>query len=222
MEPIRLAIVDDYEVVVAGVAHMFAEYSDRVEVVDLAVNEPVTVDVDIALFDTFAQGEGNSPDIDALFANPLAHRVAIYTWVFDDDVIEAALAKGARGYLSKTLPAGALVDALEKIHAGDIVISPTPTETVVVGQDWPGRSEGLTARESEMMALITQGKTNAEIAAITYLSPNSVKTYIRAAYAKIGASSRTQAVLWGVRHGLHVDHRRVDDWQTRPPKPPFA
>jgi hypothetical protein len=64
-----------------------------------------------------------------------------------------------------------------------------------------------------MLALIAQGRTNAEIAAMTYLSPNSVKTYIRAAYAKIGVSSRTKAVLWGVEHGLHVDHRRIDDWR---------
>ena len=83
-----------------------------------------------------------------------------------------------------------------------------------MAQDWPGRSEGLTARESEMLALITQGKSNAEIAAITYLSPNSVKTYIRSAYAKIGVTSRTQAVLWGVRYGLHIEQRRLDTWRV--------
>ena len=52
------------------------------------------------------------------------------------------------------------------------------------------------------------------IAAITYLSPNSVKTYIRSAYAKIGVTSRTQAVLWGVRYGLHIEQRRLDTWRV--------
>lgn len=213
MEPIRLAIVDDYDIVVAGVAHMFDAYSDRVKVVELAANEPVSVEVDVALFDTFAQGEADSADLDIVLANPLAHKVAVYTWVFDTSVVDAALRKGARGYLSKTLPASQLVASLERIHAGDVVVSPASAKSTSVGQDWPGRSEGLTARESEMLALITQGKSNAEIAAITYLSPNSVKTYIRSAYAKIGVTSRTQAVLWGVQYGLHFDRRRLETWR---------
>ncbi len=213
MAPIRLAIVDDYDVVVMGVAHMFAEYHDRVQVVELAANEPVLVDVDIALFDTFAQGEADSSDLDVVLANPLAHKVAVYTWVLDTQVADEAIRKGAAGYLSKTLPALELVEALERIHAGEVVVSP-PSESELVAQDWPGRAEGLTARESEMLALITQGKSNAEIAAITYLSPNSVKTYIRSAYGKIGVSSRTQAVLWGVDKGLHIDHRRIENWRV--------
>ena len=48
-----------------------------------------------------------------------------------------------------------------------------------VGLDWPGRGEGLSDRESEILALITQGRSNAEVAALTYLSPNTVKSYIR-------------------------------------------
>jgi DNA-binding NarL/FixJ family response regulator len=213
-EPIRLAVVDDYDVVVAGVAQMFSDYADRVQVVELDANEPVTTQVDIALFDTFAQGEADSPDLDVVLANPLAGRVAIYTWVFDERVVDAALRKGVRGYLSKTLPASQLVAALERIHAGEVVVSPATARPVSVGQDWPGRTEGLTARESEVVALITQGRSNAEIAACTYLSPNSVKTYVRSAYAKIGVTSRTQAVLWGVKHGLHVEHRRVNTWRV--------
>ena len=57
------------------------------------------------------------------------------------------------------------------------------------GLDWPGRREGITDRESEILALITQGKSNAEVAALTYLSPNTVKSYIRSVYRKINADS---------------------------------
>ena len=60
-----------------------------------------------------------------------------------------------------------------------------------VGLDWPSRGEGLSDRESEILALITQGRSNAEVAALTYLSPNTVKSYIRTIYRKIGVSSRT-------------------------------
>lgn len=215
MEPIRLAIVDDYEVVVAGVARMFADHADRVHVVELAADEPVTVEVDIALYDTFAQGEADSDDLDVLLANPLAARVAVYTWVFDRRAVDAALHKGVHGYLSKTLTTEQLVDALERIHRGEVVVSTSPPGPAGDDQDWPGRDEGLTARESEIVALITQGRSNAEIAQSTYLSPNSIKTYIRSAYAKIGVGSRTQAVLWGVEHGLHVEHRRLDYWRIQ-------
>ena len=62
-----------------------------------------------------------------------------------------------------------------------------------MGLDWPGRGEGLSESESEILALITQGKSNAEVAKLTYLSPNTVKSYIGTIYRKIGAGSRTQS-----------------------------
>lgn len=86
----------------------------------------------------------------------------------------------------------------------------------MTGLDWPGRREGLTDREAEILALITQGKSNAEVAALTFLSPNTVKSYIRSIYRKIGAGSRTQAVLWGIDNGFAPDHHRIDHWRGGP------
>jgi DNA-binding NarL/FixJ family response regulator len=129
--------------------------------------------------------------------------------------VEAARRKGAHGYLSKTLPARDLVAALEAVHAGEMVISDHPRGAPrTTGQDWPGRREGLTDRESEILALITQGKSNADVATISYLSPNTVKSYIRTIYRKIGVASRTQAVLWGVNNGFVPDHRRIERWRA--------
>jgi DNA-binding NarL/FixJ family response regulator len=211
---IRIALVNDYEVVVAGVAHLLDRYRDRVVVAEIDLTEPVAEDVDIALYDNFAQAEADHDDSEALIASPQAQRVVVYTWNFDDDLVQAALTKGTDGYLSKALPASDLVDALERVHGGEVVVSEAPNRgRLSVGQDWPGRSEGLTERESEILALITQGRTNSEIGAITYLSINSIKTHIRSAYRKIGATSRTQAVLWGIEHGFRPDHRRVDHWR---------
>jgi DNA-binding NarL/FixJ family response regulator len=211
---IRIALVNDYEVVVAGVAHLLDRYRDRVVVAEIDLTEPVAEDVDIALYDNFAQGEADHDDIEALIASPQAQRVVVYTWNFDDDLVRAALTKGTDGYLSKALPASDLVDALERVHGGEVVVSEAPNRgRLSVGQDWPGRSEGLTERESEIVALITQGRTNNEIGAVTYLSINSIKSHIRSAYRKIGATSRTQAVLWGIEHGFRPDHRRIDHWR---------
>jgi DNA-binding CsgD family transcriptional regulator len=67
---------------------------------------------------------------------------------------------------------------------------------------WPGREEGLSVREAEVVALITQGHTNPEIAASLYLSLNSLKSYIRSAYRKMGVERRSQAVRWGIEHGM--------------------
>ena len=105
------------------------------------------------------------------------------------------------------MTAAELVTALEDIDAGEVVAVSRPVPDVVPG-DWPGRDVGLSAREAEVLALITQGLTNELIARHTYLSANSVKSSIRSAYRKIGVTSRSQAVLWGVRHGFLPDVSR--------------
>ena len=213
--PVRVALVDDYDVVVIGLAHLFDAYRDRIVVAELDTNEPVTDDVDVVLYDSFAQPEADHDDIAVLVDNPHARHVVVYTWNFHPDLIDSARSKGAHGYLSKTLPARELVAALEAVHAGQVIVSDPPGRPrTAVGLDWPGRREGLTDRESEILALITQGKTNADVAALTFLSPNTVKSYIRTIYRKIDVESRTQAVLWGVRHGFTPDHHRIERWRA--------
>ncbi|MDX6205042.1 MAG: hypothetical protein QOE76_1814 [Frankiales bacterium] len=213
-KPITVALVDDYDVVLAGVAHMFSRYQDRIQVVEMDTNEPVKETVDIVLYDAFAQPESDRDEIAVLVDNPNARRVVVYTWNFDPGLVANARQRGVSGYLSKTLTARDLVSALEAVHAGEVVISEPPARSrTAVGLDWPGRGEGLTDRESEILALITQGKSNAEVAELTYLSPNTVKSYIRTIYRKIGAGSRTQAVLWGVDHGFTPDRHRIDHWR---------
>jgi DNA-binding NarL/FixJ family response regulator len=212
--PITIALVDDYDVVLAGVAHLLADYTDRVVVAEIDANTAVGHPVDIVLYDAFAQPESDQAEIAVLIDNPCARKVVVYTWNFHPDLVERACKLGVHGYLSKTLSAPDLVTALEAVHAGQLVISrPPPESRSAVGLDWPGRTEGLTDRESEVLALITQGKNNAEIASLTFLSPNTVKSHIRSTYRKIGAASRAQAVLWGVRHGFSPDHHRIDHWR---------
>ena len=216
-KPITVALVDDYDVVLIGVANMFDKYRDRVIVAEIDATMGVHDPVDIVLYDSFAQPESDHEEIGHLVANPAARRVVVYTWNFHPELVESARSHGAHGYLSKTLPASELVAALEAVHAGDAVFSDPPSGTrSPVGQDWPGRGEGLSDRESEILALITQGKSNADVARLTYLSPNTVKSYIRSAYRKIGVDSRTQAVLWGVDHGFTPDHHRIEHWKGGP------
>jgi DNA-binding NarL/FixJ family response regulator len=215
--PITVALVDDYDVVVIGVANMLERYRDRVVIAELDSTMPVSDTVDIVLYDSFAQPESDHEEIATLVANPCAHRVVVYTWNFHPDLVASAQQQGAHGYISKTLPARELVAALEAVHAGEKVVSDVPPRArSAAGLDWPGRGEGLSDRESEILALITQGMSNADVARLTYLSPNTVKSYIRTIYRKIDVGSRTQAVLWGVDHGFTPDHHRIEHWRGGP------
>ena len=216
-DAIWVALIDDYDVVVKGVATMLDPYRHRVLVAELDTDRPVKDDVDIALYDSFAQPESDQHEIKVLLDNPRARRVVLYTWNFHPELLDAARELGVHGYLSKALPARELVAALEAVHRGEIVVSDPPTRTRTQHHhDWPGRNEGLSDRESEILALITQGKNNAEIATLMYLSPNTVKSYVRNLYRKIEVDSRTQAVVWGVRHGFLPDHHRIDHWKGGP------
>ena len=188
---------------------MIRRATDAIEVVELDAQVPVAGPVDIALYDTFAQGQGDSPKVEELVANPNVDKVVVYTWNLDARLVDGALSRGASAYLSKTLSAEQLVDSLRAVYSGQTVVSPSPANGVAVHGDWPGREEGLTAREAEVVALITQGYSNAEIASVASLSINSVKSYIRSSYRKMGVTSRTNAVLWGLDHGMGPDRIRV-------------
>jgi DNA-binding NarL/FixJ family response regulator len=209
--PVSVALVNDYEVVVKGLRDMLAAFSDRVQVVEIDLGVQVEQRVDVALYDCFSALPLSSDDLDGLVAQQEIGAVAVYTWSSRDDLVESSLAKGARGYLSKAMDAAALVAALERIASGEQVVvleeggasdgdGPAGDEQIV--GDWPGRAEGLTARQAEIVCLITQGLSNSEICERTYLTLNTVKSYIRDAYRTMGVTTRVQAVLWGVEHGL--------------------
>jgi NarL family two-component system response regulator LiaR len=127
----------------------------------------------------------------------------LYTWSLEPQLVAEGSALGVTGFLSKALDALDLVEAIEKVHAGSVVVDPPlPEDALILQGAWPGRELGLTARESEVLALIAQGLSNYEIADRAFISINSVKSYIRSAYRRIGVGSRTQAVLWAIEHGF--------------------
>jgi DNA-binding NarL/FixJ family response regulator len=162
MQPLRLAIVDDFAVVVAGVAALLE--AEHIHVVETAVGLPVIGDVDVILYDTFGQVEGEGLDLED-FVRDSGAKVVIYSWNLRPDLIEEAIVAGASGYLSKVLTGSVIVDALERIMGGEVVILPGDFEKSVGGAgNWPGRSAGLSPREAEVVALIARGLSNEEIA----------------------------------------------------------
>lgn len=204
-KPLRIAIVNDYELVVKGLARMFEPFPARVQVVELVAQAQARERVDVALFDTFAR----TRDVDTVLGDSNAQHLAVYSWNLEPDLIKEALSQGASGYLAKDLPAQELVDALERINLGETVVTEKELAPGPGGGDWPGHDRGLTARESEIIALITQGLSNQDIADRAFLSINTIKSYIRSSYRKMNVTTRSQAVLWGIDHGFRPDYVRI-------------
>jgi DNA-binding NarL/FixJ family response regulator len=122
-----------------------------------------------------------------------------------------AVAHGAAGYLFKGTSAQQLAAAVLAVARGERAVveaagsglDPAGDARVDAAGDWPGRAEaGLSMREAEILSFIGLGMSNEEIAASCFLSINSVKTYIRTAYRKIGVTRRAQAVRWALENGL--------------------
>jgi two-component system, NarL family, response regulator LiaR len=196
--PVRVALVDDHMIVVRGLAAMLADYPERVHVVELDSLRDPPRDVDVVLKDAF----GMIDDLEDFVASSSAP-VVVFAFATDRGAVEAALELGAAGYVYKGVSAERLVTALERVCSGERVIELDADEHEPAAEgDWPGRNGGLTEREAEILTLICRGMSNQQIAQTLYLSINSVKTYIRTAYRKIGAESRSQAVIWGLRHGF--------------------
>lgn len=190
----RVAVVNDYEVVVAGLVAILEPFEERVDVIGaFTIDEPSDEPVDIALFDMFGRDDETAP-LHRLLARPEVGCVAIYSFNFDEAAIERAMHAGAVGYLSKTLPADELVDQLDRIAAGEQVVSP-PDSSRRAGsghRSWPGRDLGLSEREAEVVALAAIGKRNAEIADCLFVSVDTVKTHLARSFRKLEVHNRTE------------------------------
>lgn len=200
--------MNDYEVVVVGLRTMLEPHADRVNVVEMDSRLPVASDVDVVLYDGFSRERVTGPF--RAVVEECSAPVVLYTWHLQPDLVAESLAAGVSGCVSKTASAADLLDALERVARGETVVSPDPgPDAVPLAGDWPGKALGLTARESEVMALIAQGLSNKEVAERAYISLNSLKTHIRSAYRKIGVERRSQAVLWAAQNGFLPATMRV-------------
>lgn len=191
-ERVRVAVANDYELVIAGVRAMLEPFSDKIDVVDtIVVGEPLHSPADVVLFDTFGRSDDATGGVKRLLDTEGVGRVVLYTGAPRPAQVAAALDAGACGVLSKARPASALVEALTRVHAGERIIDGAGGQQPV---PWPGATRGLTARQAEVVALLLQGLSNAEIASALFVDVNTVKTHLRHAYKALGVRSRAQAL----------------------------
>jgi DNA-binding NarL/FixJ family response regulator len=195
--PLRVTVVDDHEIVVRGLAAVLA--ASDLDAVVVPPEQLATADV--VLVDT--SGRVDSRDVVARLLQA-GRPVVVFSWQPPAPDYDDHMRAGVVGFLSKASDAEALVSALRTVAGGGTVhpVHPDTEPTGSAAGAWPGREHGLTARESEIVVHILQGRSNAEIARLMFLSVNTVKTHVRTAYRKMGVASRSQAILWGFEHAM--------------------
>jgi DNA-binding NarL/FixJ family response regulator len=195
---LRVAAVNDYELIVAGLAAMLSKHSDRVEVADaIIIGEPLMGGpVDIALYDSYGREGLVEARVEKLLATEGVNHVVLYTLSWDDALIAQALALPISGVIAKSVPTATLLAALEAIGRGAVVVEP-PAEggrRAAYERDWPGRALGLSERESEVFVLLASGRRNADIGRALYISVDTVKTHLRHGFRKLNVRTRAEAV----------------------------
>ncbi|MBA2282655.1 MAG: response regulator transcription factor [Acidimicrobiia bacterium] len=189
----RVAVANDYDLIVAGLEAMLSPLTSRVNVcAAITVGDEIPDPVDIVLYDTFGRTDDGVVAIKQLLTTDGVGKVAVFTGSPRPAQVAASIEAGASAVLAKSRSARSLVDALVDIYHGERVVDSAGGGPFVA--PWPGAARGLSARQSEVVALLLQGLSNAEIASALYVDVNTVKTHLRHAYRALGVHTRSQAL----------------------------
>ena len=205
---ITVAIVDDHELVRSGLESVLSLYDD-LELVGQARSGEAAVALcaarrpDVVLMDLIMPGMDGVAATEQLLLRSPGTKVLALTSFSDSDLIERALRAGVIGYLLKSVSGDELAAAIRRAHAGLSTLAPEAAQVLIDAVTTPA-SDGvlLTAREREVLSLLTEGLTNAEIAARLVVSLSTVKTHVSSIIAKLGAATRTEAAAIAVREQL--------------------
>lgn len=203
--PCRIALISDNEIVIHGLQSMLSSTDASVSVTGLR-ELAVLLPVDVTLIDVSLKDEDEVAVVREVIASGCFGSVVLFGWDISSARAKRALLMGCRGCFDKSLSGVELGTALERVQRGEIVLSPSLKASA------PEVSAGLSQRESQVIRMITWGCTNIEIAETLYLSVNTVKYYVRSAYRKIGVERRSQAVKWGIEHGMSLNRARADEF----------
>jgi DNA-binding NarL/FixJ family response regulator len=186
-------VYDEPELIVSGVDGLLARSGPPAAVVTVTSDGPAAA-VDVLLCDPIGRDVQLEEYLDFV-AGLTAAPVLVYTWSTSRSSLRRSLAAGARGVVSKSSSGRDLAAAVTAVHQGGTVAPPP------LGRAPNGMAD-LSVREAEVLELICRGMSNLEIADQLFVSVNSVKTYVRQVYQKIGVARRAQAVAWGLAHGF--------------------
>ena len=212
---VRVVVIDDQTLVRQGIVGLL-RLSGEVEVIGQASDGAEGLEVVAALRPDVVLLDLRMPILDglgvlqALAAAGDRTPVLVLTTFPDDEALIAAMRAGARGYLLKDVSLDQLVEAITALAGGGTIIQPSVTEALV--RQLAGTSadvdpvglapEPLTARETEVLRLLSGGYSNREIAAAMFLAEGTIKNHVSAVLLKLGVRDRTRAVLRGLELGL--------------------
>ncbi|WP_279351161.1 response regulator transcription factor [Streptomyces endophytica] len=208
--PIHVLLVDDHQVVRRGL-RTFLEVQDDIEVVGEAADGAEGIAAaeqlrpDVVLMDVKMPGMDGIEALRKLRELDNPARVLVVTSFTEQRTVVPALRAGATGYVYKDIDPEALAAAIRSVHAGHVLLQPEVAGALLSQEDGnggQGRGTSLTDRESEVLALIADGRSNREIARALVLSEKTVKTHVSNILMKLDLADRTQAALWAVRHGI--------------------
>lgn len=219
--PIRVALVDDQQLVRAGFAlvinsqpdmEVVLEAGDGAQALRLLTSHPVDVvlmDIRMPMMDGLAAtAQLTDPAAGRVGESP---RVVILTTFDLDEYVLQAIKAGASGFMLKDAPPEDMLTAIRTVHRGDAVIAPSSTRRLIAHlatvlpdeQKAPATIlDSLTEREREVLVLMARGRTNSEIATDLFVAEATVKTHVGRVLAKLDARDRVQAVVTAYETGL--------------------
>ena len=200
---IRVFCVDDHPLMREGIAAVIRNEHDMQLVAEASTGQDAIRGFrehrpDVTLMDVRMPDMGG---IDALLAirTEFANACVIMLTTFEGDAeIKRALEAGAQGYMLKSMPRKQLVDVIRKVHGGQKHI---PNEVAAQLMEHLG-AESLSKREVEVLQKVAAGNRNSDIAALLFISEETVKGHVKHIMEKLGASDRTEAVAIGIRRGF--------------------
>jgi DNA-binding NarL/FixJ family response regulator len=207
---IRILIADDHGVVAEGLKHVVESQTDM-QVVALVSDGREAVRMakeqapDVVLMD-LSMPEMNGADATrAILDSGAGCRVIVLSMYADREYVRRALKAGATGYVVKRSAGEELVEAIRAVHAGARYLSPRVADVVIDDYAAPGADdplERLSAREREVLQLVAEGRTGAEIAARLALSQKTVETYRARLVEKLGIRDVAGLVKFAIQRGL--------------------
>ena len=206
---IKVLLIDDHEMVRLGVSSYLSIQKD-IEVVGEAENgligyeKALNIRPDVILMDLVMEVMDGIESTKKILGEWPAAKILIVTSFIDDEKVYPAIQAGASGYLLKTSTAREIADAIQATQRGERVLEPEVTTKIVQQATKPRKElhEDLTKREQEVLLLISEGKSNQEIADQLFITLKTVKTHVSNILAKLEVEDRTQAAIYAFKHHL--------------------